>query len=469
MRVPVSAGPFLLREALARVSQGCAPDFRAFGLLIQHCADHGLKLQGLQLHARLILLSVIPDNYLASKLLSFYSRAGRLRDARKVFDDIPHRNLFAWNAMLLGYALHGPCPSHALNLFSSLLGSSLSPDAVSISVVLKSLSSCLAPSLPRLAEEMIHCFVMRRGFDADLFVSNGLITLYAKFDDLVSARKVFDEMPKRDIVSWNSIISGYSQAGYDEECLKLYSEMGRDLDGVMPNGVTVASVLHSCSQLKDLAFGMSVHQLAVENDVEMDLVVWNSIVGFYAKCGSLDYARRLFEGMPKRDGVSYSAMINGYMSYGVVDQAMELFHKMVNPVLSAWNAMIAGLSQNNRHPDVLAMLHEMQNSGFRPNSVTISSVLPALSFYSTLLGAKQVHGYAIRNDFNQNIYVVTALIDAYGKAGSLSWAQEVFDGSGAGSVIVWTAIISAHAAHGNADAALALFAKMLDACVQRTL
>ncbi|KAH7672014.1 TPR-like protein [Dioscorea alata] len=463
MRVPAIGE---LREALARVSHGCVLDFRAFGKLIQHCANHGLNLQGQQLHARLVLHSVVPDNYLASKLLTFYSRIRRLRDARKVFDDIPQKNLFAWNAMLLGYALHGAYPLHALNLFSSLVGSSLCPDAISVSAVLKSLSSCLISSLPWLAEDAIHCFIVRRGFDADLFVSNGLITVYSKFDDLVSARKVFDEMPMRDIISWNSIISGYSQAGYHDECLRLYSEMKHGLDGLVPNGITVASVLHSCAQIKDLAFGMDVHQFAVEKDVEMDLVVWNSIVGFYAKCGSLQYARRLFEGMPMRDGVSFSAMINGYMNYGVVDQAMILFQRIMNPVLSVWNAVIAGLSQNNRHPDVLAMLHEMQNSGFQPNSVTLSSVLPALSFYSTLLGAKQVHAYAIRNDFDNNIYVTTALIDAYAKAGSLSLANRVFDGNGAGSVIVWTAIISAHAAHGDADAALSLFSKMLDACVR---
>nr|XP_010937762.1 pentatricopeptide repeat-containing protein At2g37310 [Elaeis guineensis] len=463
LSAPLQQNP-ALRRALAAVASSPAPDYRAYGLLIQHCADHGLFRQGRQLHARLLLLSVLPDNFLASKLLSLYSRSARLPEARRLFDAIPHKNLFSWNAMLLAYALHG-YPFDAIRLFASL-PSSLAPDAFTLSALLKSLSSLPTSSLPRLTGIEVHAFALRAGLDADLFVSNGLITLYARTDDLTSARKLFDAMPQRDIISWNSMISGYSQGGNYEACLGLYQEMERGQDGVVPNRVTVVSVLHACAELKDLTFGIRVHRMAVENGIEMDTVLWNSIIGLYAKCGSLDYARRLFEEMAEKDGISYSVMIAGYMSYGFVDQAMELFRQMVNPVLSTWNAVISGLFQNNRHNDVLDLFHEMQASGFRPNSVTLSSVLPSLSFFSNLLGGKQVHGYCIRNECDQNIYVATALIDLYAKAGFLDGAQRLFEGTKLRSVIVWTAIISAHASHGGADASLALFERMLDAGIK---
>lgn len=297
-------------------------------------------------------------------------------------------------------------------------------------------------------------------------MSNGLITSYAHTNDLVSARRLFDEMPVRDIVSWNAMLSGYSQSGYYEECLQLYREMEAAPDGVLPNAVTVLSVLQACSRLENLAFGLEVHRFAVEHDVKMDRAGWNSIIGFYAKCGCLDYARQVFDEMGDRDGVTYSTLITGYMSYGLIAPAIELFQKADSPVLSTWNAVIAGLAQNDSHGQVLDFLRRMQASGFRPNAVTLSSVFLTLAFYSNLLGAKQVQGFAIRSDYEQNIYVATALIDTYAKAGSLEAARRVFDATTSRSLIIWTAIISAYAAHGDVEAALHLFDEMLEAGIK---
>ncbi|WOL07190.1 hypothetical protein Cni_G15928 [Canna indica] len=436
------------------------PDLRAYGFLIQRCAEEGRLREGQHLHARLVALGVVPSNFLASKLISLYSRCGRLPDARRMFDQIPCRNLFAWNSMLLAYALHGH-GSHALRLFSSI-PTSLPPDAFTISALLKSLSSLPASSAHRAA----HALALRHGLVHDIFVSNGLITSYAYADDLGCARRLFDAMPHRDIVSWNSMISGYSQSGHYQECLQLYREMAAGSDGVLPDAVTVLSVLQACSQMKDLVSGLEVHRFVVEHGIELDRTGWNSVIGFYAKCGSLDYARQLFDEMSDKDGVSYSAMITGYMSYGLVGPAIDLFRQALDPVLSTWNAVIAGLAQNNRHDQVLEFVRRMQASGFRPNAVTLSSLLPTLSFYSNLLGGKQVHGYAIRNDCDQSIYLATALVDTYAKAGFLQGARRVFQVTTGRSVVVWTAIISAYAAHGDAETTLNLFDRMLGAGIK---
>lgn len=356
--------------------------------------------------------------------------------------------------MLIAYALHSSDPSHSLDLFASL-PTSIKPDAFTLSALLKSVSSLSS-------NKEIHGFAIRNGFlDSDIFVANGIISGYARADDFCYARRVFDKMPSGDAVSWNSMISGYSQAGRYGECLELYFEMEKGLDGVRPDGVTVASVLHACSHTKDLATGMRVHQFAAESGVEMDPMVWNSVIGFYAKCGSLDYARSLFDEMPVRDAVSYNAMITGYMAYGFVDKAMDLFYLMESPVISTWNGVIAGLVQNNQHSVALDQVRAMQDSGFRPNSVSLSSLLPTISFFSNLLAGKQVHCYAIRNGCDQSVYVATALIDVYAKAGFLTAARCVFERTKGRSVIIWTAIISAYAAHGDADAAIAMFNRML--------
>ncbi|CAK9164748.1 unnamed protein product [Ilex paraguariensis] len=280
-------------------------------------------------------------------------------------------------------------------------------------------------------------------------------------DDMASARTLFHWMPERDLVTWNSMISGFSQCGFHEDCKRLYKEM-LALEYLRPNGVTVVSVLQACSQSNDLVLGMEVHRFVIENEIEMELSVCNSIIALYAKCGSLNYARELFEEMSEKDEITYGAIISGYMVHGFVDHAMKLFREMKNPVLSTWNAVISGQVQNNHHEGVLDLVREMQAFGCRPNTVTLSSILPTLSYFSNLKGGKEIHAYTIRNSHDKNIYVATAIIDTYAKLGHINGAQRVFERSKDRSVIVWTAIISAHAAHGDAKAALSLFDEMLD-------
>ncbi|KAG2552768.1 hypothetical protein PVAP13_9KG482900 [Panicum virgatum] len=438
------------------------PDPRAYGHLIQLCADSGNLAAGRQLHARLVSLSVTPSNFLASKLISLYSRAARLDDARRVFDAIPRPSVFAWNAILIALSLHSPDPSAAVRLFAA---SGISPDEVTLSALLKSLAAS-GPWLSALVAGELHAVAILRGFGADLFVSNGLITAYANAGDTRSARAVFDEMPQRDVVSWNSLISSYAREGWYRECLDLFQELIRfhtGGGGVGPNSVTVSSVLHACTQLKAVDFGVRVHQFAAENGLDLDVAVWNSIVGFYAKCGRLHYARELFEGMPKKDSVSYSAMITGYMNHGQVEKGMQLFRQADVQGISIWNAVTAGLVQNGCLSDVLGLLHEMIDSGMLPNSTTLSIIIPSVPLFSTLLGVKQAHGYVIRNNYDQSISVVCALVDAYSKAGFFYGALKVFELTGDRSKVVWTSIISAAASHGEAAESLRLFYEMISA------
>ncbi|CAL4938856.1 unnamed protein product [Urochloa decumbens] len=440
------------------------PDPRAYGHLIQLCADSGNLAAGRQLHARLVSLSVTPSNFLGSKLISLYSRAARLDDARRVFDAIPRPSIFAWNAILIALSLHSPDPFAAVRLFAAY---GISPDEITLSALLKSLAAS-GPGLSALVAGELHAVAIQRGLAADQFVSNGLITAYANARDTGSARSVFEEMPRRDVVSWNSLISSYARAGWYRECLDLFQQMMRvhAAGGVGPNSVTVSSVLHACAQLKAVDFGVRVHRLAAEKGLDMDVAVWNSMVGFYAKCGRLHYARELFQGMPKKDSVSYSVMITGYMNHGHVEQGMELFRRADAHGISIWNAVTAGLVQNGCQSDVLGLLHEMIDSGMLPNSATLSIIIPSVPLFSTLLGVKQAHGYAIRNNYDQSINVVSALIDAYSKAGFFYGALKVFELTGDRSKIVWTSIISAVAAHGEASEALHLFSEMISAGIR---
>ncbi|KAG9453796.1 hypothetical protein H6P81_006700 [Aristolochia fimbriata] len=456
-----------LGVALAALTKLDYPiNYQACGHCIQYCSDHRLFLPAKQIHTRLVLLDVIPDNFLGSKLLSLYARSGDLSAARRLFDNIPRKNTFSFNAMLFAYS-HQDRHIEAINLFYLMTSATLTvkPDNFSLTSILKSLSSHAWPLLRTGAGKEIQAFSIRHGFHSDVFVSNALITFYSRVDELSLARKVFDGIHVKDIVSWNSMICGYSQAGEWELCLRLYEKMAQELR-LLPNGLTIVGVLQACSQLKDLMFGMEVHKLAIENGIQIDASLWNALIGFYAKCGSLTYARELFDEMTEKDEITYGAMISGYMNYGCVKEGMELFREMGKTDLSTWNAIISGLVQNSCYTEVVGLLMQMQAEGFRPNAVTLASVLPIFSYFSNLVGGKQIHCYAIRNDYDRNIYIRTALIDVYAKCGFLDGARLVFLGTPIRSVIVWTAIISAYAAHGDADAAVSYFSKMLKDGIQ---
>ncbi|GLT92455.1 hypothetical protein SLE2022_102920 [Rubroshorea leprosula] len=442
-------------------------NYGAYGHLIQHCTDNNLPRQSKQLHARIVLFSITPENFLASKLISFYSKVKQLDQARYLFDSIPQKNTFSFNALLLSYSFHDMYLD-VVKLFSSLVCSGLGDGSVrideyTVTCVLKALSGSLCDL--RLANE-VHCFVLRCGFDEDVFVGNGLITFYAKCNAVGLARRLFDRMPEKDIVSWNSMIAGYSQGGYYEECKALYRKM-IDSSHLRPNGVTLLSVLQACGQSNDLILGMEVHQFVVERQIEIDISLCNSLIGLYAKCGSLDYARELFEEMDEKDEVTYAALISGYMFHGFVDKALILFREMKHPGLSSWNAVISGLFQNNQCEGILDLVQEMLARGLRPNVVTLSIIFPTCSYFSNLKGGKEIHAYAVRNNYDHNnIYVATAIIDTYAKLGFLYGAKQVFDQSKSRSLILWTAIIAAYASHGDANAALSHFDEMLNNGIQ---
>ncbi|CAN6452315.1 unnamed protein product [Victoria cruziana] len=454
-----------LRRVLASLQQSSeSPNYTAVGSLIQHCTDHRLLRPGRQLHGRLILLDVRPANYLGSKLVTFYSKSGDLQCARQVFDGLPQKSLFTWNAMFIGYSLHD-CHREALLLFSSLLRSGLRPDNYTITCLLKACFSSYADVGQFSAE--IHSYVLRNGFDCDIFVVNGLVTSYARMGNLVAAQRVFDGMPERDVVSWNAIIGAYAQNGRYEESLQLYDEM--TMAGIYPDEVTVVSALQACANLQDLRLGMNIQEEISKGRIAMDTAVWNSLITLYAKCGDLNYAEKLLDEMPKRDAVSWGAVISGYMQYGYCRKAMEVFQTMENrgeneqPSLSTWNAMLAGLVQNGCHSEVPRMVRKMQLAGFRLNPVSVSSILPTCSYFSALRTGKEIHAYAIRNSHDQNVYVATALIDMYAKAGNLEEARRTFAWTKVKSAFVWTSIIASYAAHGHAETCSALFREMVEA------
>ncbi|PWA94534.1 pentatricopeptide repeat (PPR-like) superfamily protein [Artemisia annua] len=272
-----------------------------------------------------------------------------------------------------------------------------------------------------------HCNVVKSGLMVDGYVRHSLISMYVKCGELGCARKVFDEIDERDLVSWNSMISGCVKMGFAKGALELFEEMKRD--GFEPDEMTVVSVLGACGDIGNLELGKVVEEYVVENEMEVNSYVGSALIGMYGKCGDLVSARRVFDKMGRKDLVTWNAMITGYAQSGSSDEAISLFNIM-------------------------------KAEGVKADKITLSGVLSACASIGALDVGKSVESYASERGLQKDIYVATALIDMYAKCGTVDHALQVFENMPFKNVVTWNTMISAFAFNGRAREAISLFNRM---------
>jgi pentatricopeptide repeat protein len=263
----------------------------------------------------------------------------------------------------------------------------------------------------------IHGDIVRRGLESDVFIGNALIDMYAKCGVLKTARDLFDKMPQRDIVSWNSVIAGYGQSGYCDEALNLFREMV--LAGMKLDAVSIACGLPACASLGALRQGKEIHRYIIRTEIAGNGFVACALIDMHSKCGSIEDARQVFDRIPKEDLVVWNAMIKGYAMHGQGKSAVSLYHQMLlsgkKPdhitflaVLYACNH--AGLVNEGRkyfdsmgqhygvRPRVehyACMVDLLGRAGFldeAQNLITMMPIEPNASVFGALLSGCRVHG-----------------------------------------------------------------------------
>eukprot|EP01018_Ginkgo_biloba_P019525 Gb_02229 [translate_table: standard] len=508
----------LSRESL--LDSNTSTNASAYASLLQACTD----IQQLhQLHGHIFTNGLDQNIKLLTRLVRMYTLHGSMDSARLIFNRIYKTNVLLWNVMIRGYARNGPC-EEALTLYCLMQRAGIQPDNFTYTFLLK---ACASLSALREGEE-IHCHVAKNEFESDVFVGNSLVALYAKCRRIEFARQLFDKMPKRDVVTWNTMIAGYVQNGYATEALTLFNQMRES--GMKFNLVTVVSVLPACAHLAALQQGKLIHAFIIQRGFESDVVIGTALIDMYAKCGCLKIARHLFDQLFRKNVVSWSAMITGYAQNGHANEALKLFNQMqgedVKPdsvtivsVLLAcgqlaalqqgkciygyilrkgfesdvvvgtalmdtyakcgsieiarrlfdkmpkrnvvsWNAMIAGYAQNGQANEALTLFNQMQLAGIKLDLGTMLSVLPACAHLAALQQGKWIHGYIIRSEFQSEV-VWTALIDMYAKCGAIENAWRLFIKMSTRDVVSWNAMIAGYGMHGYGQDALALFSQML--------
>lgn len=291
-------------------------------------------------------------------------------------------------------------------------------------------------------------------------------------------------MKQPNCFSWNTIIRALAESTDDPygdslETIALFCEMLSD-NSVEPNMFTYPSVLKACGRAGRLEEGKQVHGLLVKNSLDADEFVVSNLVRMYVLCGTMDDAHRIFNlrhiqpqgGATERrqhgDIVMCNVMVDGYIRSGDITAARKLFDEMPSRTIVSWNVMISGYSQNGFFKEAIDMFHVMQSENFRPNYVTLVSVLPAISRLGALELGKWIHLYAEKHKIVIDEVLGSAIVDMYTKCGSIEKALQVFESLPRRNSITWNAIIGGLAMHGRAKEALDYFTRMEESGVLPT-
>lgn len=273
----------------------------------------------------------------------------------------------------------------------------------------------------------VHSHILRSGLDKYIYLLNHLITMYGNCGSVDEAEAVFDSMLHRNAVSWGAMIKVYIQQGQAKKALQLYKRM--QFEGAEANKVTYITVLNACTDMANLVEGQTIHAHTVSSGVELDIMVGTALINMYSKCGDVEGAENMFHKMHVRNVVSWNALLGAYCQGGFGNEAFQLFM-------------------------------QMQSCGVMPSRVTFITVLNACVSQAFMIEGKMIHTFIIESGLESDDFVENALVNFYGKCGSLNDARRMFGKILKRDVVAWNAIIAIYAEHGHGREALELFQEM---------
>ncbi|CAN6438822.1 unnamed protein product [Victoria cruziana] len=398
------------------------PDRFTFPAFLKAAAALLLIRVGRSIHCWVVKLGVDLDVYVASSLINLYGKCGAAWDAHKVFEEMPYRDVGSWNSMISGFCQNG-LASEAFFAFEQMITRNQHLDSITVASILPA----VAPLGDIVRGKSIHVYVIKHGLDFDTFVSNALIDMYAKSGCIRDARRVFDELRTKDLVSWNAVIAAYEQEGDPVSAVQFFYEMKAAC--FSPDMLTLVSLASICAQLGDGRFGKSVHNYVVRKEYGYLTFVSNAVVDMYGKLGMVADASRVFDNMNAKDVIS-------------------------------WNSLITGNTQNGLANEAFALYHRMQEKGVQFDQGTLVSVLPACSHLGAVRKGTCIHGRSIKMGLHSDLFVTTCLIDMYAKCGKLEEALHLFEEVPKRSSFPWNVIMCGLGLHGYGEKTLELFERM---------
>ncbi|KZV41763.1 pentatricopeptide repeat-containing protein [Dorcoceras hygrometricum] len=335
--------------------------------------------------ANLLKSGVEGDVRVGTSLVDMYGKCGDIVSSRKVFDYMPERNVVSWNAIIGGYVRIGDM-GYATRLFEELEVRT----SVTWNEMLVMVDGYARNGDMEAAEEVFEVMP-----EWNFYVCSVMVSGYFRKGDVGKGREFFDRMCSRNVVCWNSLIAGYAQNGMCAEAMDAFMNMRTER--LEPDEVTIVSVLSVCAQSGILEVGKEIHEMIVQKGIDLNDYVVNGLVDMYAKCGDLGNAKLIFEGNPSKNYATWNSLITGFSIHGHCFEALELFMRM-------------------------------EESGIKPDGVTILSVLSACAHGGLVEEGLQVFSKMEQYGLTANTKHYGCVVDMLGRAGKLQEAMAFVEG-----------------------------------------
>lgn len=402
-------------------SRQLSPNDLTISFLFKACSRGGICADCVKaVHSDVVKSGFLFDSLVCNGLLMVYAKAVKdLRSARKVFDEMPDRNLVcSWTSLISGYARIG-LADDALKIFMTMLKENLCPESDTMVSVLSACSSLTTHRIEKWVKLLtqfvkeLHCETL----DCD-YANNVLVYLYGKFRNVEESRKAFDGISdngKKSVLCWNAMIGAYVQSGRAVEALDIFKSMMEKYN-CRPNHVTMVNVLSACAEIGDLDLGVWVHEYMRSSGqkgvLSSNVNLATALIDMYSKCGDLDGARKVFEQMRRKDVVSFNAMIIGLAVNGKGEEAVRLYYQMQELRLCPDSGTLLGVLCACSHSGLLDKGREVFKEMIRSNA--ISPRLEHYACYVDLLARsgfiEEALGVVSSMPFEANNYVWGALL-----------------------------------------------------------
>ncbi|KAL2317586.1 hypothetical protein Fmac_031462 [Flemingia macrophylla] len=422
------------RESLWLAKEGSEEVEQSFyAPLLQKCLDKCSYSDTQIVHGHVMKTGTHENFIVMSFLVNVYAKCGSMEDARRVFDNLPRRNVVVWTTLMVGYVLNSQ-PEIGIHVFQEMLHAGSYPSVYTLAIAIKACTSLQSLKLG----DQFHAYIIKYLVDSDPSVGNALCKLYFKSGRLECALKAFRRIREKNVISWTSAVSACGDNGAPGKGLRLFVEMiSQDMK---PNEFTLTCVLSQCCEIRSLEFGTQVHLLCVKLGYESNLLVRNSLLYLYLKCGCIGEAQRLFDGMDEVSLITWNVMIAGHA------QMMELAKDNVSACRSGIEA--------------LKLFSRLNRSDMKPDLFTFSSVLSVCSRMVALDQGEQLHAHTLKSGFLSDMIAGSSLINMYIKCGSMEKASKAFLELSTRTMILWTSMITGFSQHGMSQQALHLFEDM---------
>ncbi|CAK8540780.1 unnamed protein product [Lathyrus sativus] len=318
-----------LKQALELLCCEANPTQKSFELLICSCVEQNSLSDGFDVHRRLVGCGFEQDPFLATKLINMYCDLGSVHYACKVFDGTQDKTIFVWNAVFRALAKVG-CGEKLLELYCQMNWIGVKSNRFTYTYVLKGCVVSEMSICPLRKGKEIHAHILRHGYEGHVHVMTTLLDVYAKFGCISYASSVFGAMPVKNVVSWSAMIACYAKNEMPVKALELFQAMMLEACDLVPNPVTMVSVLQACASLAALENGKLVHGYVLRRGLDSILPVLNTLITMYGRCGEISTGQRVFDYMKNRDVVSWNSLISIYGMHGFGKKAIQIFENMIH-------------------------------------------------------------------------------------------------------------------------------------------